>query len=90
MAHDPDFENMLRNNHKLVSVNITYYMPDYPSIVQEFFWQTLDLTPEYPRIHRFLNFWQREIDAVIKEIQLCDSEHLKKTNWRNGLVFNYR
>ena len=35
-------------------------------------WQTKDVKPEYPRVHKFLNFWHDNIDAVISEVMLCD------------------
>jgi uncharacterized protein Usg len=46
-------------------------MPDSPSLLQEFLWQTLDLAPEYPRIRRFLDYWRREIDAVIHSVTVA-------------------
>jgi uncharacterized protein Usg len=73
----------LADNYGIVTVNVIYHMPDYPDLLNQFLWQTLDLRPDYPRIHRFLKFWRREIDAVIAEIVICDS----KANWRNGIIF---
>ena len=58
----------------LVTLDITYYMPDYTDIVQQFIWQTKDITPELPRVHKFLNFWHHNIDAVIKDVQVAYSE----------------
>ena len=43
-------------------------MPDYNNILQEFIWQTDDYIPKLPRVHKFLNFWYKEIDAVISEV----------------------
>jgi uncharacterized protein Usg len=45
-------------------------------LADRFVWQTLDLAPAYPRIHRFLDFWRREIDAVIHSVQLATGEQL--------------
>lgn len=61
---------------RLATAEVLYYMPDHPSLLQSFMWQTLDLAPEYPRIHRFLNFWRREIDAVIHSVRLASGESL--------------
>lgn len=33
----------------------------------------MDLVPELPRTHQFLNFWKDNIDAVIKEVQVSHS-----------------
>ena len=35
---------------------------------REFIWQTKDVTPELPRVHKFLNFWHHNIEAVISEV----------------------
>ncbi len=61
---------------RLATAEVLYYMPDHPSLLQSFMWQTLDLAPDYPRIHRFLNFWRSEIDAVIHSVRLATGEHL--------------
>lgn len=53
-----------------VLLGVIYYMPAHPSLLQEFAWQTDDIIPGFPRIHRFLNFWRTNIPAVIREVQL--------------------
>ena len=47
-----------------------YSMPDYQNVLQQFIWQTDDVRPEYPRVHKFLNYWHDNIDAVIEEIEI--------------------
>ena len=76
------------NGWRLATAEVLYYMPDHPSLLQSFVWQTLDLAPEYPRIHRFLNFWRREIDAVIHSVNLASGESLApaKLNAANLLL----
>lgn len=61
---------------RMTTAEVLYYMPDHPKLLQSFVWQTLDLAPDYPRIHRFLNFWKREIDAVIHSVRLATGETL--------------
>ncbi len=65
----------------IASVNILYYMPDFVDIVQEFIWQTKDVKPNYPRVHKFLNYWHAEIDAVIAEVSIT-STPLHKHHYR--------
>ena len=48
-------------------------MPDYNHVLQEFIWQTADIKPEYPRVHKFLNYWHDNIEAVISEVHIADS-----------------
>lgn len=64
------------NGWRLATAEVLYYMPDHPALLQSFVWQTLDLAPAYPRIHKFLEFWRREIDAVIHSVQLASGETL--------------
>jgi uncharacterized protein Usg len=69
VSNDENLVRLLRGE-RLTTANVLYYMPDSPSLLQEFVWQTLDLAPEYPRIRRFLDFWRREIDAVIHSVSV--------------------
>ena len=71
---------------RLATAEVLYYLPDHPSLLQSFIWQTLDLAPDYPRIHRFLNFWRREIDAVIHSVQLATGETLAPAKVQSGSV----
>ena len=71
------------DDYSIVTVQVVYYLPDYQSLVNAFIWQTLDLRPRYPRVHRFLDYWHREIEAVIKEVIISDSVN----NWRTGTLY---
>jgi len=61
----------------VASVQVVYYIPDYMSLVNEFVWQTEDQLPEYPRITRFLDYWDKNIDGPIKEVYIYDHEEAK-------------
>ncbi len=64
---------MIRIRNTIVTLNVLYWMPDYTHILQEFIWQTADVRPEYPRVHRFLNYWHDNIEAVISEVKIADN-----------------
>ena len=64
-----DLEAQLRGQ-RLTTAEVLYYIPDHPDLLQSFLWQTLDRAPDYPRIQRFLEFWRREIEAVIHSVQI--------------------
>ena len=61
---------MIILKNTIVTVNVLYWMPDYQNILQQVIWQTDDVRPEYPRVHKFLNYWYDNIDAVISEIEI--------------------
>ena len=64
---------MIIVRNTIVTINVLYWMPDYTHILQEFIWQTSDVRPEYPRVHRFLNYWHNNIEAVISEVNIVDN-----------------
>lgn len=69
----------------IITVQILYFRQDYKSLIQSFIYQTEDLPPDFPQIHRFLNFWKEEIDAPISEVLVsCSDKNFqdwKKIDW---------
>ena len=55
----------------LVTIDVFYFYPDTPSLIQEFLWQTDDLVPEFPRIEKFLRYWETNIEGKIHHIILA-------------------
>lgn len=61
---------LLLSKKKIVLVNVYYRIPDYHSLINQFSWQTIDIEPEFPRVKRFLNYWQRKLtDAPISKVE---------------------
>lgn len=69
---------MFVRNKVLVSLRVFYYMPDYRDLIQEFMWQTMDIKPKYPRVNKFLNYWKENIEAVIADIEMAETEKISK------------
>ncbi len=67
---DPDFAGQWAGQ-RLTTAEVVYYMPAHPVLLQSFLWQTLDEAPSFPRLHQFLDFWRREIDAVIHSVSVA-------------------
>jgi uncharacterized protein Usg len=61
---------------EIVLVGGIYYMPDYQSLLNEFYCQFDDTVPDIPRVHEFLNYWKKHIDAVIKEVKVSVASQL--------------
>ena len=66
---------ILLQKKSIVTIYVFYYVPEYTNILQEFVWQTEDIVPEYPRVHQFLNYWKENINAVISEVIVVDSDN---------------
>ena len=58
---------------RLTTAEILYYLPDYPGVLQAFIWQELDRAPAFPNLHRFLAFWQREIEGPLHSVWVASS-----------------
>ena len=58
---------------ELVLVGVIYYLPDYKSLLNEFYCQFDDIVPDIPRVHEFLNYWKNNIEAPIKEVKVSFS-----------------
>ena len=71
-----------------VLVNVLYWMPDHHNILQEFMWECSDVVPEYPRVHKFLNYWHLNIDAVINEVRIAHTvsgRSYRRLEWQSHL-----
>ena len=79
---DSDFAVQL-TGRRLTTAEVLYYMPAHPALLQSFLWQTLDVAPDFPRIHRFLEFWRRDIDAVIHSVTIGGVELIGPAKMRN-------
>lgn len=58
---------------ELILVGVIYYLPDYKSLLNEFYCQFDDFVPDIPRVHEFLNYWKNNIEAPIKEVKVSIS-----------------
>jgi uncharacterized protein Usg len=80
--NDPNFYLKLKDDYRLVTVGVFYYLPEYSNIIQEFMWQTDDRVPELVRVHKFLNHWHTNIDAVISEVRISCSDPFSTSNFK--------
>jgi len=68
---------------EIIFVGITYYLPDYQNLVNEFYCQFDDVVPDIPRVHEFLNYWKNNIEAIIKDVKVSSSNknHYVRSNF---------
>ena len=64
------------NGYRLTTAEIIYRMPDHLDLLQTYIWQSLDLAPSFTRLHKFLDFWEREIDGPLYTVKVAGSEIL--------------
>ncbi len=68
-----ELELMLRD-YRLTTAEIIYRFPDHPVLLQSYVWQELDIAPKFPTLHKFLDFWDRELDGKIHSVKVMHAE----------------
>jgi uncharacterized protein Usg len=76
-----DFAQML-DDYRLTTAEILYRMPDHPDLLQTYVWQNLDRVPDFPRLKRFLDFWQRELDGPLHSVRVAYVGIIDPGDWR--------
>jgi len=57
-------------DYRLTTAEILYRLPDHPDLLQSYVWQGLDIAPAYPVLHKFLDFWRRELEGPIHSVRV--------------------
>ena len=78
---DRDFLVQL-NGYGLSTVEIHYFMPDHPSLLQQFVLQQYDVAPRFPVLRDYLDFWRREIEAVLHSVRVAHCDLIGPSEWR--------
>ena len=69
---------------RLTTAHILYHMPDHPGLLQSFVWQQYDLAPKFPILHRFLDFWSRNLDGKLHSVEVASCDPLQAPTWRHA------
>ncbi len=78
-----EMEKML-SGYGLMTAQIFYRMPDYENLLQTYAWQAYDLAPDFPELCKFLDFWDRKLDAAIQSVQYTHRQLIHPGEWRNA------
>ncbi|MDR6292704.1 MULTISPECIES: usg protein [Inquilinus] len=76
-----DLERQLQG-YRLTTAEILYRLPDHPGLLQSFLWQKLDLAPRFPELHRFLDFWTRNIEGPLHSVRVASTAVVKPAELR--------
>jgi uncharacterized protein Usg len=55
----------------LTTAEILYRLPDHLSLLQTYVWQDYDLAPEFPALHKFLDFWNNSLDGPLHSVRVA-------------------
>ncbi len=68
--------------HRLTTAEIVYRLPDHPALLQTYVWQGLDLAPRYPRLHRFLRFWEDNLEGALHLVRVASVRAVRPAEFR--------
>ena len=68
-----DLELMMRD-YRLTTAEILYHFPDHPSLLQTYIWQAIDLPPRFPRLNRFLDYWETSLDGKLHSVKVASAQ----------------
>ena len=69
-------------DYRLTTAEILYHMPDHPRLLQTYIWQELDLAPNFPVLHKFLEFWERTLEGRLHSVRVASAELIKPASLR--------
>ena len=69
--------------YRLTTAEILYHMPDHPAVLQTYIWQSLDLAPKFPELHKFLEFWQGTLDGKLHSVRVAAAPLLSQFELRH-------
>lgn len=81
---DADFLAQL-NGFSLTTAEILYRMPDAQSLLQTYLWQDYDVAPAFPKLERFLAFWERELDGPIHSVRVAHARLMRPLEIRSAM-----
>lgn len=64
--------NHLLRGYRMTTAEILYHLPDHPHLLQSYVWQEYDIAPDYPVLHRFLDFWSRNLDGMLHSVKVAN------------------
>jgi uncharacterized protein Usg len=70
--------------YRLTTAEILYHMPDAPSVLQTFVWQEYDRDPDFPRLHTFLEFWERNLDGKLHSVKVAATPLVRPGEFRHA------
>ena len=80
MASENPFHRQLQG-YRLTTAEILYHLPDHPGVLQSYIWQELDIAPRFPVLHKFLDFWSREIEGKLHSVRVGSVGLIQPGRW---------
>jgi uncharacterized protein Usg len=57
--------------YSLTTAEILYRLPDHPALLQTYIWQDYDVSPRFPKLLGFLDFWTRNLEGKLFKVTVA-------------------
>ena len=74
---------MMLKGYGLTTAEMFYGMPDHPKVLNSYVWQDYDVAPDHPRLFRFIEFWQAEIEGPLHSVRFSHRKQIRAGEWRH-------
>jgi uncharacterized protein Usg len=81
MSASADFAKQVKG-YGLTTAQILYRMPDHRNLVQEYLWQEYDLSPNFPELKKFLDYWRRNLDGPVLSVTITHAKIIKPVEFK--------
>jgi uncharacterized protein Usg len=69
-------------DYRLTTAEILYHLPDHPRFLQTYIWQQLDLFPKFPELHKFLAFWEKNLEGKLHSVRVGNCQLIQPAQLR--------
>lgn len=76
-----EFERQIEG-YGLTTAHILYRLPDFQSLLQTYVWQDYDLAPDFPEMHKFLDFWEDKLDGRLHSVRYTHNRLIGPNEWK--------
>lgn len=74
---------LLLKGYGLTTAEFFYRLPDFTHVLNSFIWQDYDVAPDHPRLFRFVEFWQDQIEGPLHSVRFTHRRELAPGEWQN-------
>ena len=74
-------------DYRLTTAEILYHLPDHPNLLQSYLWQEYDLAPNFPVLHKFLDFWSHNLDGKLHSVKVADQQLIQAPKLRTAAAY---
>lgn len=67
----------------LTTADIVYHMPDHPHLLQQYIWQEYDRAPQFPKLHGYLDWWDKNLDGKLHSVRVAVHGIISPTDFKH-------